>query len=79
MKRLRFVLAVGSLLGIFVSLVLILFFGHEVTTVQVALIAPLATALVAEAKSASSFIFDGIPEKMPVEPVSDPVTIEAKS
>jgi hypothetical protein len=61
LMKLRFTLAVTALVSIVAAFALVLFFGQGVTTVQVALLAPLAMALISEAKSSSAFIFDGVP------------------
>ena len=68
MTKLRFVLAVTALAALVALAILVLFFGHDLSNVQVGVLTLLAGAVVAEAKSSSAFIFDGVPEKAPPPP-----------
>jgi len=72
MDLLRFVLAVGSLTCIAILGVLVLFFGKDLSQTQVVLLTLLSTAIVAEAKSASAYIFDGTPGDDPAAPAATP-------
>ena len=68
LMKLRFALAAGALLSIIALAAGVLFLGHDLTQTQVVLITLLAGALIAEAKSASAWTFDG------VAPKTDPTT-----
>lgn len=57
---LRFVLAVGALFCVAALGVLVLFFGKDLSQTQIVLLTLLATALVAEVKTSSAYIFDGV-------------------
>lgn len=61
LTKLRFWFAMTALVALAVAFCLVLFFGAHLTEVQVAVLTPIAMALIFEAKSASSFIFDGVP------------------
>ena len=63
LMKLRFVLAVTALLSIILFAAGVLFFGRDLTQIQVALLTLLASALIAEAKASSGFVFDGVPQK----------------
>lgn len=67
MNKLRFFLAIGGLSAVFVLCCLTLFFGKDLSQTQVVLLTMLATALVAELKSASAYIFDGVPKDQPTD------------
>jgi uncharacterized membrane protein len=62
--KLRCLRATLAIYGLFIVAglgVLVLFFGKDLSQTQVVLLTMIATALVAELKSASSYIFDGTP------------------
>ena len=59
---LRFVMATGALLSIAALAAGVLFLGHDLSQTQVVLLTLLASALVGEMKSSSSWAFDGVPK-----------------
>lgn len=66
---LRFVLSVMALLAICLFAAGVLFKGGDLTQTQVVLLTLLASALIAEAKSSSGWVFDGVaPKDDPVDP-----------
>lgn len=73
LMKLRFVLACTALLAIVAFAAGVLFYGKDLTQIQVALLTLLASALIAEAKSSSSWAFDGVPDK-PADPPATPPT-----
>jgi hypothetical protein len=69
LMKLRFVLAVAALFAIVAFSAGVLFYGRDLTQIQVALLTLLASALIAEAKASSSWAFDGVPDKPAAPPV----------
>lgn len=60
---LRTILSVVAITIVSALAILVLFFGAALNTVQVGLLTLLAGALIAEVKTASSYLFDGTPNK----------------
>ena len=73
MMALRFAMAILSLIGIGAAFGATLWIGKDLTTTQVAFASPLAMALIFIAKSATSFIFDGVPTDDSNPPIPQPV------
>lgn len=75
LMKLRFTLAVLALVAIIAFAAGVLFYGKDLTQIQVALLTLLASALIAEAKSSSGWAFDGVPDKPapPATPSAPPL------
>lgn len=75
LMKLRFVLAVTALVAVVAMAVLILFFGAGLNALQAGMLGVLITGLLKETQSASSWTFDGVPDKSPAPPApSDSTT-----
>lgn len=62
-NTLRAVISLAALAGIIAIAVATFLLGAALTAVQTGLLSVLATALVSEVKSASAYLFDGVPKK----------------
>ena len=76
LMTLRFILAIAGLNIVAALGVLVLFFGKDLSNTQVVLLTMIATALVSEVKSASSYIFNGTPDSSDA-PASPPAAAPA--
>lgn len=75
LMQLRFVMAVAALAATIGLSILLLFYGKELSQTQTAILSMLLGGLLAELKTATSWIFDGVADKVEtVQPQPDKQT-----